>query len=345
MLDDSDLELVVNRLQEIQPSDSRIFLGEATSTVWIASGLAKISAVYGASLLQRIAGSPSRYVTPLEYVQNQRIYCLPVLISLRGEHADAIEVAKAVVNREVERSILLSCFPLGSAGKIMLQRPASKCQIASVVASAAAPERDERFVNFKSVLTLSAITNRLVYGALGIEKSLCKYSSKLNFDYKDIYFAWRFALKAAIRISDQICSIPEWEQKQLIILTEGACSELGVAWQSVLSEAGVTNPVCLDIKDYTHGDHLVASRTKNAIYLVVYNKDISSVSRIFIDRFSTIFPVISFELQTDRQYNFWENIFTVGGVTSELTGALGYYNKRPEKDPVIWSWRGWGSMN
>ncbi len=220
----------------------------------------------------------------------------------------------------------------------MLERPPAKHHAAAVVASAALPERDKRFVNFKSILTLSAITNRLVYGAL--EKA-----ESLEVDYRKLYGAWSVAENAAVRISDQICSVPGWERKQLIILAEGAYSELGIAWQSVLSEAGIANPVCLDMKDYTHGDHLVASRTKNAIYLVIGHKGVSSVSRTFIGRFSTLFPVCSLELQTDPQYHFWENIFAVGGVTSELTGALGYYNKRPEKDPVIWSWRGWGSMS
>ena len=337
MLEESDLELVVNRLLDKQPGSASMYLRESVSSVWVASGLAKIPAVYGASLMQKMVGAPSRFVSPLEYVQNQRVKCLPVLITLRGEHADAIEVAQSIVDREVERSIIMTCTPFGPAGKVMLTRPPTNKYVATGVASAQLPDRDKRFVNFKSILTLAGISNRLVCDALS-------YPEEMKVDFRELYSAWDRAEQASSRIADQICSVEGWEQKQLFILTEGANSELGIAWQSVLSEAGIANPICLDIKDYTHGDHLVASRTKNAMYLVIGHKGLSSVSRAFIERFSTLFPVFSLELEGDDRYHFWENIFTAGGSTSEMTRSLGYYNERPPKDPTVWSWRGWGLM-
>ncbi|AIB42911.1 hypothetical protein [Pseudomonas sp. WCS374] len=337
MLEESDLELVVSRLQGKQAGSVGMFLLESSSTVWVASGLAKIPAVYGASLMQKIVGAPSRFVSPLEYVQNQRIRCLPVLISLRGEHADAIEVAHAIADREVERSIIVTCTPSGPAGKVLLDRSPTDKDLATGVASAQLPDRDRRFVNFKSILALSGITNRLVSHALNCPE-------EMKVDLRDLRNAWGRAQQASAKIAEQICSVEDWQQKQLFVLTEGVYSELAIAWQSVLSEAGISNPICLDIKDYTHGDHLVASRTKNAMYLVIGHKELSSVSRAFIERFSTMFPVFSLELVGDERYHFWENIFTVGGSTSEMTRALGYYNERPPKDPVIWSWRGWGHM-
>ncbi|MBI6885096.1 hypothetical protein [Pseudomonas putida] len=337
MLEESDLELVVNRLLDKQAGSPNLYLKESTSTVWVASGLAKISAVYGASMMQRVAGAPSRFVSPLEYVQNQKIKCLPVLISLRGDHPDAVEVANSIVDRSVERSILVSCTSMGEAGKILLLRQPAAKYAKTGITDAPFPDRDNRFVNFKSILTLSAVANRLVFGALDEPDEL-----KVNF--KQLYSAWDRAEQAAGRIADQICSVEGWEQKQLIILTEGAYSELGIAWQSVLSEAGIVNPVCLDIKDYTHGDHLVASRTRNAMYLVIGHKGLSSVSRTFVERFSTLFPVFTLDLEGEEQCHFWENLFTVGGAVSCMTGALGYPNQRPPKDPTVWSWRGWGRM-
>lgn len=80
------------------------------------------------------------------------------------------------------------------------------------------------------------------------------------------------------------------------------------------------------------------------MYLVIGNKGLSSVSRAFIERFSTVFPVIPLELDGDERYHFWENLFAVGGSASEMTRPLGYYNERPPKDPIIWGWRGWGRM-
>lgn len=337
MLEESDLELVVNRLLEKQPGSASMYLRKSSSSVWVASGLAKISSVYGASLMQKIAGAPSRFISPLEYVQNQRIKCLPVLTTLRGEHSDAIEVAQSIVDREVERSIIMSCTPFGPAGNVMLNRPQTSKYVMTGVASTQLPDRDKRFVNFKSILTLAGISNRLVCDALD-------YPEEMKVDFRQLCSAWDRAEQASARIAEQICSVEGWQQKQLFILTEGAYSELGVAWQSVLSEAGITNPICLDIKDYTHGDHLVASRTKNAMYLVIGHKGLSSVTRTFIERFSIVFPVISLELEGEGRYHFWENIFAVGGSASEITRTLGYYNERPPKDPVVWSWRDWGRM-
>lgn len=286
--------------------------------------------------MQRIAGAPCRFVSPLEYVHNRRITCLPVLISLRGEHSDAVEVAQSIVDREVERSIVISCTPSGPAGRVMLARPAGNC-VASAVASSRLPDRDKRFVNFKSILALAGLSNRLVCDALD-------YPEEMKVDFMQLSSAWGRAGLASASVADQICSVEGWERKQLFILTEGAGSELAISWQSVFSEAGIANPICLDIKDYTHGDHLVASRTKNAMYLVIGHKGLSSVSKAFIERFSTMFPVIALELEGEERYHFWENLFTAGGAASEMTKALGYYNERPPKDPVVWSWRGWGRM-
>lgn len=80
------------------------------------------------------------------------------------------------------------------------------------------------------------------------------------------------------------------------------------------------------------------------MYLVISHKGLSSVSKTFVDRFSTMFPVFSLKLEGDERYHFWGNIFVVGGSASEMTRTLGYNNERPPKDPVVCSWRGWGRM-
>lgn len=61
-------------------------------TVWIASGLAKISAFYGSFLMEKYAQRFGRFSTPLSYVQLPTPQCTPILISLRGKHPDSISV-------------------------------------------------------------------------------------------------------------------------------------------------------------------------------------------------------------------------------------------------------------
>ena len=200
MLEDSDLRLVIDRLEDSPDQIAASYLADASSSIWIASGLAKISALYGVSMMQKVAGVPARFISPLEYVLNLRVKCLPVLISLRGSHEDAVEVAESIVGRKSERAIILTGDPLGRAACVLSQglEVGEKNQVA--LATGPLPDRDKRFVNFKSILMLSAVTNRLVYSALGNE-------SECDLDCNEIGYAWERAKEGACRLAEQICSV------------------------------------------------------------------------------------------------------------------------------------------
>ena len=332
-MEDSDIEMLIQRIADPAVLPAALVLKDAPSTVWIAAGLAKISALYGVSMMQRIAGTPSRFVTALEYGQNTRIKCLPVLTSLRGNHPDAVEVAEAIAARGGEGSILLSGDQDGGAARHLQEQGKG-----SVLAIDALPDRDRRFVNLKSILMLSALTHRMVEQALG-------YPTECELKPIKLCDAWSRSQHAAINIANQINAVDDWQSKQLFILADGMTSELALTWQSILSEAGVISPVCLDIKDFTHGDHLAATRTGNGMYLVISHEGTREVANTFSDRFATLFPVMMLDLQASISYRFWENLFTASNTTSLLTGLLGYPNQRPPKHPVVWSWRGWGSIH
>lgn len=333
MLEDADFDLLTECLGDRAPLPAAVSLRNAPSTVWIASGLAKISALYGLSMLQRIAGVPCRFVTPLEYGQNNRIRCLPVLTSLRGNHRDAVEVAEAIAARGGEDSILVTGDPLGDTSKLLMQ----SCS-RSTMATDELPERDTRFVNLKSILMLSALTHRMVQQSLD-------HPDECDLSTSELKEAWIRSRQAASDIANQIQAVDGWQEKQLFILSDGMTSELALTWQSIISESGVLSPVCLDIKDYTHGDHLAATRTGNCMYLVISHEGTREVCETFTARFSTLYPVMSLALESCAKHRFWENLFAAANTTALMTRVVGYPNQRPPKHPVVWSWRGWGSIH
>lgn len=332
-MEDADIDVLIRGLTDQAILPAALALKNAPSTVWIAAGLAKISAFYGVSMLQRIAGAPCRFVTPLEFGQNKRIKCLPVLTSLRGNHPDAVEVTEAIAAREGAGSILITGDPHGEAARCLSEQGSG-----AVFASSELPDRDSRFVNLKSILMLSALTHRLVEQALDFPEE-----AKLN--SAELWEAWARSQHAGINIANQIKMVPDWQQKQLFILTEGLSSDLALAWQSILSEAGILSPVCLDIKDFTHGDHLAPTRIGNGIYLVLSHTGTREVAQTFTKRFLTLFPVITLDIDATAQHRFWENLFTASNAAAFMTGFLGYPNQRPPKHPIVWSWRGWGSIH
>jgi len=332
MIDQSDFELWKERLLSSEHFPASILIKEAASSVWIASGLAKISAIYGASIIQRLSGKPSRFITPIEYAQNNQIQCLPILVSLRGNHTDAIEVAEIIAARKMSASLLVTADEYGGASNIFRNSIFN-----ANIASSNLPSRDQRFVNCKSVIMLSALVQKLVYSSFGsMNKPLISRSSLIE--------AWSHAKTSSENLLEKISNIKDLEQKQIIILSDGITSSYAITWQSILSESGVATAAHLDIKDYTHGDHIAATRTRNAIYIVISHSGIKEISQIFTDRFSSLFPVLKLELKSDVHLRFWENLFVVINVTSGLTSLLGYSNQRPPKDPIVWSWRDWGKI-
>ena len=327
-----DLEMIRARVSDTTPLPGVSALESAFASAWVASGLAKISAAYGASLIEQYAGCSSQVMTVLDYCHKPFLRSLPVLLSLKGRHEDAVSVAESIVRRSSENAILITGEPEGPAA---LALKAGRWAPRIVMASF--PERDRRFVNCSSIFMLSALSYQLVRQAFGVEVigSIDEYKLAQSFSR---------AIEGAQTIAEGIASIKDWQNKQLIVLGQGLGSELTLPWQSVFSEAGIMTPIFLDIKDYTHGDHLAAVRTDNTIFLVIQHPSIEEICQIFVSRFSTRFQVIVVALESTGPARFWENLFYCCNTADALTGMLGYGGQRPPKDLIVNGWRGWGNL-
>lgn len=327
-----DLEMIQERLRHSTEFRAAYTLEKALASVWIASGLAKISAAYGAALVEQCVGFPSQLMSAMDYCQKPLLRRLPVLVSLKGLHEDAVGVAQSIVNRCSPASVLITGEPEGPAAQTLRAGCSAPC-----IVSASFPSRDHRFVNCGSIFMLSALAYQLVRQAFG--------SGAIgHIDEYDLAQAFSRAVEGAHAIAQGIAAVEDWQHKQLIILGQGLDSELTLPWQSIFAEAGIATATCLDLKDYTHGDHLAAVRANNAIFLVIQHPSTEEMVRIFTSRFVTRFPVLVVPLASAGPVRFWENLFYCCNTADDLTHRLGYGGQRPPKDPTVHGWRGWGCL-
>lgn len=327
-----DLELIQQRLADPTELSAALALRKVFASVWIASGLAKISAVYGAALIEQYVGLPSQLMSAMSYCQSPLLRTPPVLISLRGRHEDAVSVAQSIVEKSPSAPILITGDPDGPAAQMLRTG-----HLEPRIVSADFPQRDRRFVNCRSIFMLSALVYRLVRQAFGPDMIG-------TIDECDLVQAFLRAAEGADAIEQSILTVEAWQHKQLIILGPGFGSELTLPWQSIFAEAGITTATCLDLKDYTHGDHLAAVQTKNAIFLVIQFPGMEDMVRTFTSRFETKFPVLVVPLESSGPTRFWENLFYCCNTADALTHHLGYGGQRPPKDATVHGWRGWGTL-
>lgn len=328
----SDLAMIQERMTESAEIPSAAILGSAPASVWIASGLAKISAAYGASLVEQSVGAPSQLMSAMDYCRKPLLRSLPVLISMKGRHEDAVSVAQSIVHRNSPASVLITGDAEGPAAQLLNTGVQASCMV-----SGGYPARDSRFVNCGSIFMLSALAYQLNRQAFGDDVIG-------TVDKGNLAHAFSRAAEGAYAIAQGIAATECWERKQLIILGQGLGSELTLPWQSIFAESGILTATCLDLKDYTHGDHLAAVRSNNAIYLVIQQPGTEDMVQIFKSRFCTRFPVLVAPLVSSGPTRFWENLFYCCNVAHALTDLLGYGGQRPPKDPIVHSWRGWGRL-
>lgn len=107
---------------------------------------------------------------------------------------------------------------------------------------------------------------------------------------------------------------------------------------------GWTSPLCHDLKDYTHGDHLAAVRANHAQFLVIPSPGREALCHAFVSRFATRFPVQVVVLESSGPTRFWENLFFCCNTAEALSTQLGFAGLRPPRDPEVHSWRGWGTL-
>ncbi len=332
MLTYNDLHLVTEKLCHPKSFPTFGKLYQQPASVWIASGLAKVSAIYGAFLMEKYVQRLSRFTTPLRYLQHPTPQSIPILISLRGKHPDSIAIANFFANTHCNEAIFLTADTMGNAASVMRAHG-----LAKYIISTELPERDKRTVNFNSIFILTSLIHQVVASTL-------EESETLNLDAQIMKSIFEESQMIANEFTAKLLNIKDWSTKQFIILSDGIPSELCLTWQSIMSEAGLFTPVCSDIKDYTHGDHLAAVRIKQAIFIVISHPETFSISDIFCQRFSLLFPVFHIRLTHSGLYSFWQNLFIVMNFASILTESLGYPDQRLPKHPVVHNWRGWGDI-
>lgn len=106
-----DLEMIRERVLDRTPLSGAGALESAFASVWVGSGLAKISAAYGTALIEQYTGRSSQVMTALDYCEKPLLRSLPVLVSLKGRHEDAVSVADSIVRRFADNSILITGEP------------------------------------------------------------------------------------------------------------------------------------------------------------------------------------------------------------------------------------------
>ena len=302
-----DLEMIQERLRDSTEFPATYALKSAFASVWIASGLAKIAAAYGSALIEQSIGLPSHLMSAMDYCQKRHLRALPVLVSLKGRHEDAVGVAQSVVNRFSPASILITGEPQGRTAQALRGGHSTP-----FIVSASFPARDRRFVNCSSIFMLSTLAYQLVRQTFGSDMID-------SIDEYDLEQAFSRAAEGAHAIAQSIAAVEGWQHKQLIILGPGLGSELTLPWQSIFAEAGIATATCLDLKDYTHGDHLAAVRANNTIFLVIQHRGIEEMVRIFTSRFISRFPVLVAPLGTSGPTRFWENLFYCCNTADALT--------------------------
>jgi len=331
-LTEDDLAMIQGRLKNPTKFTAAHALSAASASVWIASGLAKISAAYGAAMVEKHVGLPGRLISAAEYCQKPLLRALPVLVSLKGQHEDAVDVAQSIVSRTSLESVLITGYPEGSAARALKDPRATPH-----IVSASLPIRDHRFVNCGSIFMLSALVHRLIEQAFGPDFIGAIHDQDLTHAF------WR-AREGAQAIASGITDVKDWRNKQLIVLGQGLCSELTLTWQSIFAESGIATVTCLDLKDYTHGDHAAAIRADNAIFILIPHSGYEDMVAIFAERFDTRFPVLVVPLASQGPTRFWESLFYCCNTAGLLTHHLGYGGKRPPRDQTVHSWRGWGRL-
>ncbi|TOG45950.1 hypothetical protein CGJ01_21665, partial [Vibrio parahaemolyticus] len=195
-------------------------------------------------------------------------------------------------------------------------------------------KRDKRFVNIKSILTLTALA-----------EEYARKQFDLPLPELDLQSCAQQAEVIGMRAAEQFIENFSWRTKQLIVVGKGYNNPLEHVWKSILAEAGIMTPTWVDIKDFTHGDHRHVSLYQNHAFLLLEQPEIREYCDIFERRFGQIYPVERVSLAGMFREQFWLNLLTAIFFTHRLTYEQGYNGNRPPKNEQVHSWRGWGRLN
>lgn len=287
---------------------------------WLGFGLAKISASYASDICMG-HDILSNFNSALCYQRYQNCN-MPILVTLGGKGDDIVAMAKNIAE---QRKIvgLVTANP-----KTKILEIFNKNIVFSHIGNY--PSRDKRFVNLNGIISLSVFCESFINKFFHINLPAVNLNlSKINQYCNQIHL--------------DLIKQPSW-QNGIIILGIGYNTCIEHTWKAILQESGVASVTWQDIKDYTHGDHFFVSLNKNYIFLLIENSQTKTYVDIFEERFSQICQVHRIKLSSDIKVAFWENLFYVSCLTNYLSHYLNYEGKRPPKNSLVYSWRGWGNL-
>lgn len=323
-----DLEEEIQELfAQVEKSQSNIInFPSPKHPIWLGSGFAKIAASYGAELCIT-NGIVSTFMSAVDYKSSPIKACsLPILLSFAGKGEDAIDTAENMARTSSEAGLITCSSDSDAVKKLSTTR--------SSYLFGQAPERDKRFVNIKSILTLTALA-----------EEYARRQFKLSLPKIDLKSCVQKAEVTGMRAAEQFIEHFSWRTKQLIIVGKGYNNPLEHVWKSILSEAGIMTPTWVDIKDFTHGDHRHVSLHQNHAFLVLEQPEIKEYCDIFVARFAQVYPVELIHCGGTFRGQFWSGLLTALFFTHRLTYEQGYNGNRPPKNELVHSWRGWGRLN
>lgn len=323
-----DLSADIRAISELVES-SQSYMVELPSTkypIWLASGLAKIAASYCSELCVT-NGILSCFMSALEYKTSPlRKSGFPILTSFAGKGEDAVDTAKNMVDATSSAGVI-TC---GSNSDVVKQF--SELNLSYMFGKF--PERDERFVNVRSILMLAAIAEKYAHQQF-----------KLTLSDIDLYSCAQQAEVMGLQAAERFSENFSWRTKQLIIVGKGYNNPLGHTWRSILAEAGIMTPIWVDIKDFTHGDHRHVSLHKEHAFLLLEQPEIKNYCDIFEPRFNQLYAVERISLVGEFRNQFWLSLFAALFFTHRLTYEQGYDGNRPPQNVLVHSWRDWGKLN
>lgn len=303
----------------------------ARSTAWIASGLSSFSAEFGRRMFLNKTGIPATLFTPLDFVQSNTSQYLPILVSYRGKNRDIKSVAKKIVQNPNGAVVLLTGFADTPVERQLLsgKNPVDWFHLP-------AHKEEKRFISVLPTMTLAALGYRLA-----------QLSGK---DYDDTSLVegldWIYS-KAKItsqRLVKEMTKFEGWDKLKWIIIGGGSSAPSLLGWQTSLMEAGLTSPVIIDIKDFSHGKYLSALREKNIGLLLLSDPSTSHLTEIIRKRFDNVFTTVSVTAESENEFAFWEHLFIVFLSLTELSDSLGFNIRKPPKPKIVQSWTNWGEI-
>ncbi|EJD6411162.1 hypothetical protein AB7W70_22495 [Providencia rettgeri] len=318
-------------IQELvdQVEKSQCYITELPSLkypLWLGSGFAKIAASYGAELCVT-NGIMSTFMSVVDYKSSPlKSYFFPILLSFAGKGEDAVDTAENIANSSSEAGIITCNSDSDVVKKLSTIRYS--------YFFGQFPKRDNRFVNIKSILTLTRL----------VEEYACQ-QFYLTLPQLDLQRCAQHAEVIGMRAAERFIEHFSWQTKQLIIVGKGYNNPLEHVWKSILAEAGIMTPTWADIKDFTHGDHRHVSLYKKHAFLLLEQPEIKKYCDIFEPRFGQIYPVERINLNGGFREQFWTNLLTALFFTHRLTYEQGYNGNRPPKNEKVHSWRGWGRLS